>query len=53
MSKIMLVNSGVTQGSPLDLLLWNAQYDELLELEMPEGVTLNGFTDDIAAVLEA
>lgn len=47
------INSGVPQGSVLGPTLWNVQYDSLLRMEQPEGATLIGFADDIAAVIVA
>lgn len=44
------LSSGVPQGSVLGPLLWGTMYDELLSLEMPEGVKLIGFADDVALV---
>lgn len=44
------VNSGVPQGSVLGPTLWNVLYNDLLQQEYPEGVTLIGFADDIALV---
>lgn len=44
------VNSGVPQGSILGPTLWNFQYDGVLRLELPPGVTLIGFADDLAMV---
>ena len=33
--------------------LWNVQYDGLLKLELPEGVKLIGFADDVAMIASA
>lgn len=51
--KKVSINSGVPQGSVLGPTLWNTLYDDLLEMEMPEGVTLIGFADDVAMVASA
>lgn len=42
------LSSGVPQGS--SLLLWGIMYDSLLTTEMPEGVTMVGFADDVAII---
>lgn len=34
----------------MGLLLWNIFYDGLLKLEMPTGVQVVGFADDVAVV---
>lgn len=47
------INSGVPQGSVIGPTLWNVLYDELLASEMPEGVTLVGFADDLAMTATA
>ncbi|GBP00751.1 hypothetical protein EVAR_69681_1 [Eumeta japonica] len=49
----MEVTSEAAQGSILGPDLWNASYDEILKLEMPEGTYLVGYADDIAAVITA
>lgn len=50
-TKSLSINSGVPQGSVLGPTLWNILYDNLLEMEMPEGTTLIGFADDVALVV--
>lgn len=49
----MEVTSGAAQGSILGPDLWNASYDEILKIEMPEDTFLVGYADDIAAVIKA
>lgn len=49
----MKVTRGVPQGSVLGPILWNVYYDGVLQLEMPVGVTLVGYADDLAIVATA
>ncbi|XP_043272051.1 uncharacterized protein [Venturia canescens] len=45
------VTAGVAQGSILGPDFWNGLYDSLLRLEMPLGVILVAYADDVAAVI--
>ena len=47
------LTAGAAQGSILGPDLWNASYDGILRLEMPEGCFLIGYADDVAAVISA
>lgn len=49
----MQITSGAAQGSILGPDLWNASYDGILKIQMPEGTFLVGYADDIAAVITA
>ena len=51
--QIRQITAGVAQGSILGPDLWNAQYNSLLEMEMPDGVELVGYADDVAVLIEA
>ncbi|XP_041781978.1 uncharacterized protein LOC121598770 [Anopheles merus] len=42
------VSAGVPQGSILGPALWNIMYDGVLAVELPEGVSIVGFADDLA-----
>ncbi|KAF6210112.1 hypothetical protein GE061_015868 [Apolygus lucorum] len=47
------ITSRAAQGSVLGPQLWNASYDGVLRLEMPEDCFLVGYADDVAAVVLA
>lgn len=51
--KSMDMTRGVPQGSVLGPLLWNICYDGVLELEMPTGVMMVCYADDLAVVASA
>lgn len=46
----MHMSCGVPQGSVLGPTLWNIMYDPVLDLAVPDGVTLLGYADDLALV---
>ena len=48
--KRMALTCGVPQGSILGPLLWNVFYDAVFDLELPDGVSLVGYADDLAVV---
>jgi hypothetical protein len=47
------VSAGVPQGSVLGPALWNAMYDGLLKIPLPEEATLVAFADDVAVLVTA
>lgn len=44
-------SAGVPQGSILGPSLWNAMYDGLLRVPLPEGVEMVAFADDVALAI--
>lgn len=47
------ITAGVAQGSVEGPQMWNFQYDELLRVKVPDGVTLIGYADDVAILVVA
>lgn len=49
----MQITSGVPQGSVLGSMMWNVAFDGVLRLEMPEGVIVTAYADDLAITVTA
>lgn len=49
----MDLTAGVPQGSVTAAVLWNVLYDGVLRLQMPEGVHLTAYADDLAMLVIA
>lgn len=47
----IVITAGVPQGSLLGPALWNGMYDGVLRLQLPEGVQIVGFADDIVLMV--
>lgn len=47
------MTAGVPQGSVVGPTLWNILYDGILDLDMPEGVVLSAYADDLAVFIKA
>lgn len=52
-SRAKEITAGAAQGSILGPDLWNIMYDGLLRIEMPDDTLLDGYADDVAAVILA
>lgn len=52
-AKTMQITAGAAQGSILGPDLWNAVYDDIFRIDMPDDTFLVGFADDVAAVITA
>lgn len=50
-AQTLVISAGVPQGSLLGPALWNGMYDGVLLLELPQGVKIVGFADDIVLVV--
>lgn len=51
--RVIHVHRGVPQGSILGPKLWNILYDGLFKLDLPQGVALTGYADDVAITVTA
>ena len=47
------LTAGADQGSILGPDIWNASYDRILRMEIPDGCFLIGYADDVAALIRA
>ena len=47
------LTGGAAQGSILGPDIWNASYDGILRMEMPDGCFLIGYADNVAALITA
>jgi hypothetical protein len=47
------IGGGVPQGSVLGPTLWNVLYDEVMRMELPDGVELTCYADDLAISVTA
>ena len=47
------LTAGAAQGSILGFNIWNASYDGILRMEMPDSCFLIGYADDVVALITA
>lgn len=52
-SFVQFMTAGVPQGSVIGPTLWNILYNGILEVDLPEGVTLIAYADDLAVFIKA